>query len=123
MVILQLLYALFFLLDAPIVSISPPSPPIIHVGDNYLLLLCNAKGLPIPTVQWFLGDKAIKGFTELYEQAYYVPTTSPHKTVYTCVSKNKAGGEIRTVKSNVTVTVQCKRHYVFNTLFSFLLNI
>jgi len=78
------------------------------VGD-FVLLLCSAKGLPIPTVQWFLGDKAIKAFAALSEQVYYVPTTFPHTTEYTCVARNKAGSEIRTSKANITIIVQRKK--------------
>ena len=70
------------------------------------MLLCDAEGLPTPTVQWYKGNRAIG---DLSEKIYYVPTTTPHTTVYTCVSRNKAGGEIRTVKMNITVIVQCKR--------------
>ena len=94
--------------DAPIVSISPPSPRKIDVGD-FLLLLCNAEGLPTPTVQWYKGDDAI-GDHDLSEKIYYVPTTTPHTTVYTCVSRNKAGGKTRTVNANITIIVQRKSY-------------
>ena len=96
-----------FLLDVPGITISPPSPHRVGIGD-FVLFLCSAKGVPTPTVQWFLGDKAIKEFAALSVQVYYVPTTSPHTTVYTCVSRNTVGGEIRTVKANITVIVQRK---------------
>ena len=96
-----------FLSDAPIISISPPSPHKVDVGD-FLLLLCNANGLPSPTVQWYQGKNPI-GARALTEKIHYVPTTSPHTTVYTCVSTNNAGGELRTVKADITVIVQRKR--------------
>jgi len=99
-------------IDSPIVSISPPSPHKIDVGD-FLLVLCNAKGLPIPTVQWYKGDDAIG---DLSEKIYYVPSSTPHTTTYTCVSRNNAGGKIRTVKAYITVIVQSKKYTIYVVL-------
>jgi len=103
-VLIIITVAIYLLSDAPIISISPPSPHEIDV-DDYLLLLCSANGLPSPTVQWYKGHNPIGA---LNEKIYSVPTTSPHTTVYTCVSRNKAGGEIHTVKANITVVVRGK---------------
>jgi len=71
-------------------------------------VLYRAEGLPIPTVQWYKDDRAVKIRAELYEQSYHFPTNYPHKTTYTCVSKNKTGGLIRTTKANLTVIAQRK---------------
>ena len=105
-ILLALLYILS-LLDAPVVSISPPSPHRVCVGD-FVLLLCNAKGLPVPTVQWYQGSTTVKPVPELSEQVYYVPTSTPHTTLYTCVSRNMAGGTTHTATLNVSVIVQRK---------------
>jgi len=61
-------------------------------------------------VQWYEGEVAVKNDADLSEQVYYVPTDSPYTTTYTCLSKNNAGGAIRTVKANITVIVQ--REYI-----------
>ena len=94
-------------LDAPIVTLTPPSPHTVFVGE-FVPLLCKANGLPAPTVQWFKGDQPVEHVPELYDQVYYVPTKSPHTTVYTCVSKNNAGGATQITKANITVTVHRK---------------
>jgi len=106
---------LYLLLDAPAISISPPSPHRIKVGD-FLLLLCNAEGLPRPTVQWYKDKNAIGVISD---KIYYVPTTSPHTTVYTCFSRNNACGKIHTVEAKITVIVQCKYMFV-NIIVLFL---
>ena len=93
--------------DAPRVSIFPSSPYRVCVRD-FESVLCRAEGLPIPTVQWYKGDKTVQIRAEQYEQSYHIPTNYPHNTTYTCVAKNKAGGLIRTTKANLTVIAQRK---------------
>ena len=94
-------------LDAPIVTLHPPSPHEVFVGD-FVLLFCKARGLPAPTVQWFKSNQPVEHVPELYDQVYYASTKSPHTTVYTCVAKNNAGGAPRIVKTNMTIIVQRK---------------
>jgi len=101
------MYLITLHLDAPVVTITPPSPHVVFV-DEFVPLLCKANGLPAPTVQWFKGGQPVEHVPEFYDQVYYVPTNSPHVSVYTCVSKNRAGGDTRTVKASVTVIVQRK---------------
>ena len=91
----------------PVVTVIPPSPHRVCIGD-FVPLLCKAKGVPTPTVQWYQGDGAVKNDADLTDQVYYVPTDAPYTTTYTCVSKNNAGGAIHTVKASITVIVQRK---------------
>ena len=91
------------------ITVIPPSPHRVCIGD-FVPLLCKAKGVPTPTVQWYEGEVAVKDNADSSDQVYYVPTDSPHTTTYTCLSKNNAGGVIRTVKANITVIVQ--REYI-----------
>ena len=89
--------------DAPRISIYPSqSPYVIDVGTK-LTLHCIAKGLPLPTIQWYRNNVSIPQQSSPF---YLVSTDYPSTTVYTCEGKNKAGNMENVVKAYVTITVK-----------------
>ena len=69
-------------------------------------LYCMATGRPIPTVQWYKSGTAVAPIPSLFQQAFVVPTDTPHTTVYTCMGTNHAGKRKHVNHANITVTVE-----------------
>lgn len=73
---------------------------------NVAVVYCQAKGKPIPTVQWYNGNRAVNPLPMYFQQALLVPTNTPHTTVYTCVSINYAGNKRYKRSASITVIVK-----------------
>lgn len=82
----------------------PHSPYIVNVGTK-LVLHCIAKGLPLPTIQWYKNYVPI---TQESSELYLTSTDVPGITVYTCEGKNNAGNKENIAKANVTIIVKSK---------------
>ena len=96
---------LFICVDALRVTIVNQSPYVINV-DSLATLFCRASGKLIPTVQWYKDNVAINPVATLFQQAFLIPSDTPHTTVYTCVGRNYAGGKKHMGSANITVTVK-----------------
>ena len=90
--------------DTPIVSVLPQSPYMVQVGDQ-ASLWCRGEGLPTPTIQWYKNNEMVYPSANLLLQVLYIPTDSPHTTVYTCIATNNAGNRNQTTKTDVLVNV------------------
>lgn len=89
--------------DAPRIVIDPPqSIYMVNVGTN-LILHCIAKGLPIPTIQWYKNHVLIPHQSSPF---YLVSTDIPGTTVYTCTGKNNAGNTENIASTNITIEVK-----------------
>ena len=91
--------------DPPCISISPSQSPYRITVGSTLTLYCSAKGLPLPTVQWYVNGSATN--QQPPEIIIFQPI-SPHTTVFTCVATNNAGNMTHTVSKSITVTVIVK---------------
>ena len=90
-------------IDPPCISISPSQSPHRIIVDSILTLYCSAKGLPLPTVQWYVNGSATN---QQPPEIIIVQPISPHTTVYTCVATNNAGNMTHTVSKSITVIVE-----------------
>ena len=73
-------------------------------------IYCIATGTPVPTAQWYKSDTAVTPIPSLFQQAFIVPTDTPHTTVYTCMGTNYAGNRkhLHVSSANITVIVESK---------------
>ena len=74
-----------FIVVAPII-ISQPSDTSAQNGST-ASFNCKGAGIPIPTVEWFIGTRPVGNGNTLY-----IPNVkASHATVYTCGVSNNAG--------------------------------
>ena len=78
-----------------------------NVG-SLAILFCGAIGKPIPRVQWYKGNTAVKPNSSLLEQTFIIPTNMPHTTVYTCKGTNYIENVKYTRSASITVIVKGK---------------
>jgi len=98
----------------------PQSSLTVDVGD-LVSIWCMAKGLPIPTVQWYKNNEVVNPNADMTLQVMDVPTNSLHNTVYTCVAKNSAGNMNHTLKVDISVSVQSNaKMFVYCVLICFV---
>jgi len=90
--------------DAPQLTIAPPSPYSVVVGDQ-LQINCTATGLPTPSIE-LIKDGVVVSSSAQNSVYYSIIQTHPDRdVVYTCVAKNNAGNMTHTVYANVIVHI------------------
>ena len=103
--------------DPPILTFVPGDSPD-HVNVNqHVEVSCIAKGLPLPTVQWFSNGIAVSSIGQP-QVSVTVQTSYPHTAVYTCVGINKINKMEHKINASITVIVGRKIVNVLHELYT-----
>jgi len=90
--------------------IHPGHSPFNVNVNQQVQLNCIAKGLPLPTVQWFSNGIAVSSVGRP-QVSVKAQTSYPHTAVYTCVGINEYNNKQHKRSYSITVIVGGTVHY------------